>query len=187
MAWVTPPDFANGQVVTESQLDILSGDLNDLNARVAVPKVLVKQNAAQTIGTGTDVILNWHVEDLDTHNMWDASGTTTVKQQLLIPETGAYFVGCRMALQNNGTGDERLLYITKNSVSPTQTATIAYGASWPGIQPGGGCPIIAVNLAYLNTGDILRTLCFQDSGGNLSTQLTVAGVGTFYAVKVPGT
>lgn len=40
MAWVTPPTFVAGNTLTAAQLNILSGDLNDLNARVASTKAL---------------------------------------------------------------------------------------------------------------------------------------------------
>lgn len=36
MAWITPPDFTNGSVVTEIHLDILSNDLLDLHTRLSV-------------------------------------------------------------------------------------------------------------------------------------------------------
>lgn len=97
-------------------------------------------------------------------SMWDSASAS----QITIRRAGPYKVGCKIAFSNNTGGDERDLYILKNSTSPGAATTIAFDASTPSIQTGGGCPVDAETAIELNEGDTLQVVVYQNSGVTLS-------------------
>lgn len=59
MAWIAPPNFTDGELVTETKLDILSNDLNDLNVRVALGATTYVTRVANSPNvTGTETIVD---------------------------------------------------------------------------------------------------------------------------------
>lgn len=144
---------------------------------------VILKTATQSIPNTTDTIVTWSsAEQADAFEggtaMW-VSGNST---QIICRRAGIYAVGAKLAFANNGTGANRVLYVTKNSTSPTAAASLAYDAANPAVQPGGGVALNAASEAKLAVNDILRCLVYQDSGGALNIDTTsFSGYGRFWA------
>lgn len=81
MAFVTPPTFSSGAVLTAAQLNILSDDLNYLKGiadGVTISGVGLRRAATQSIANDSDVAVSWDTEVQDWGGWWSSGTTVTV-------------------------------------------------------------------------------------------------------------
>ena len=124
------------------------------------PRVSVFRTAAQSVSTGSNTLLTWNSENVDTDSMHDNS---TNPSRLTIP-TGflgrwRFDIGVTFAAAANGT---RAAWITVNG------AGTRYGQpEVPGSSVASAGLYISRELV-LAVGDYVEVYCYQDSGGALN-------------------
>ncbi|TKG58107.1 hypothetical protein [Prauserella endophytica] len=87
---------------------------------------------------------------------------------IIIRRSGPYRVGAKLAFSNDSDGDERDLYVLKNAIVPSATASIAFDSNTPFNQTGGGTPVDCEAPAVLAAGDQLRAVVWHNAGNALT-------------------
>lgn len=131
----------------------------------------MRQNAAQTIGTGAFTAISW-----TTRTETTATGVTLGSNGITCTVPGLYTVSVSVTLAANATG-QRHLVITHNGANEVQ----GYSTNAPA-----GSDICRMGIAStfkLALGDVVNAEVYQSSGGNLATQIA-AGHNIIRAVWV---
>ena len=173
MAYVAPPNFVSGAVLTEANLDVLSDDIAYLygaTSAQAFSGCQVSRNAATNISNNSSSAITWTAEAIDVGNWW-TSGTNIVVPASAIPSgytTIMLMVTARTRFAANGTGLRRL--------GAMKNGTGFGWVSTTGIT-GDTTDLSIIEFVTAVVGDIVTLELFQNSGGVLAaseTQITVA-------------
>lgn len=175
MAYVAPPNFVSGAVLTEANLDILSDDIAYLygiaNAQ-AFSGCQVTRAASTNIADATTTPITWTAETFDLGSWW-ASGTNIVVPAAAIPAgytTVMVMVSARDRWAASGTG-ARTLSVAKNGS--------AFGAVTTSGIAGETLDQSVIEFTSAVVGDIFTVTVAQSSGGVLAVSNTVATVCRF--------
>lgn len=169
------PTFLDGIPATQQDLQDLAGNLQDLYAltlggfRTRPPQCQARMTSAQTVASGTDVLLSFGAQDYDTDGMF--APTSSI---ITIVTGGLYRVGfhAHLAPVTASAGAVQLCRMTRNSTSPS-TGTIAGGSSILESNYG-SCASCSIQIR-LTAGDVLRCYVRQSSGNSTSILLTHGG------------
>lgn len=162
MAYSTPPNFVTGQVVTETELDILSDDISFL-ARPPRCRVYNSADISHTT-SGAEQAVTFNSERFDTDTMHSTSVNTS---RLTFTTAGTYLIGATVEFASNATGHRALSLRVGGS-------TYVAAVKIPAIS--GATSQVTVMTAYAFTaGQYVELMAFQDSGGPLN----LLGVGNF--------
>ncbi|PXY25145.1 hypothetical protein BAY59_24270 [Prauserella coralliicola] len=108
--------------------------------------------------------------------MWSSGGEITIRRD------GIYMVGAKVAFAQDPDGDERTVYVLKNSTAPG-TASLAHDSNPPSIVSGGCTPVDCESSAVLVAGDVLRVNVYHNGGTSLNLRGdTFPGPMRFWAV-----
>lgn len=169
MAWITPPDFTDGQLVTEVQLDILSNDLNELyNNRPRVAKYS-KTASQPSLANATTNAVTWQ-----TNPIADASislNTTGASNTFTINRAGIWLIEASLRVVLNGsTTPEAFCTIDATPGVNTQR----YGAtSWRANGGGQTASVPLVTTRRFVVGDSIVFNVTGNSGGTYELQATI--------------
>jgi hypothetical protein len=132
----------------------------------------VYNDAAQTISNDTHTNLTFNSEEYDTD---EYHSTVTNTDRITIPagQAGKYLIGATFVWASNTSG-RRMLNLRKNGA----------GIAGLGVPQAGAMNRMAItHLEDLSEGDYLECRVYQDSGGNLATNLDFFNP-TFWAQKI---
>ena len=174
MAWVDPPDWVEGQVVTAAQLDQYitanTSYLKGLSDGLTFSAVRVTRSAATSVATGSWTAVTFTAEGYD-YGSWWSSGTNVVVPAGAIPSgytSIALLCQARTIFDANATGYRGIRILLNGSSEAAFTnASFATDSS----HVNGSAFIVVV------AGDILTVERYQNSGGALdasSCQFDVA-------------
>lgn len=127
------------------------------------PRAQYTSNVDKVCSTYQWVLPDWNVKVYDTDSFVDPANPTNV----IINTSGTYLIQAHVTFAANGSG-QRNIRITKNS----QAVNIAYNTSLAGTN---ATRINVGTTAFLNAGENVQILAYQDSGGDL-TLSTAAGI-----------
>ncbi len=153
MAWATPPNFTTGQIVTESELDILANDLAFLGGP---PRARVYNSADIPIANATSVPLTFNSERYDTDTL---HSTATNTGRITITTAGTYSGGANVGFASNAAGYRGV------GVRLNGTTFLAYSRV-PAVS--GTATYICVTFDYqFAAGNYIEVVVEQTSGGVL--------------------
>lgn len=173
MAYVAPPNFVAGAVLTEANLDVLSDDIAYLYGATSAQSFSgcqVTRDAATNAADSTETPITWTAEPFDLGNWW-TSGTNIVVPATAIPAgytTIMLMVSARTRFAANGTG-YRYLRALKNGT--------AFGYVNGSAINGETTDLVMVEFVTAVVGDIITVAVYQNSTGALNytqSQVTVA-------------
>jgi hypothetical protein len=152
-----------GEVVLASYFNTyLNGPIGFL---LAPPILKIRQTAAQSIPNNAATALNFDTEDADSSNM-HSTVTNTSRATAVYP--GWVWASGNYSAATNATGVRTLAW------SINGTPQNGLGSDFTGVTAATTARLGAVGgLWFLNVGDYLELLAFQNSGGALNT--AVAG------------
>jgi hypothetical protein len=154
LAWTAPPDFTDGMQVDETHLDILSQDLNDLDARVTAGLQLVAKYARQTatpaVVSGAD-----HLATFPTALLTDSQVSPNGTFDTFTLATGVWWIETGWRGVTGTSGAE--VRICQNS-SITAANTLVNGFGTLGAH--------ASTLAVLTNPNGIRVSWWQSSGSS---------------------
>lgn len=132
------------------------------------PLCVMRQTVAQAVANGTNVAVTLDVEDVDYDN---GHSTVTNTSRYTAGTAGWYFLAGVVAYVANATGDRECRFRLNGTTF--LNASDAAGAA----DPTAGQPTIihATTYVFLNAGDYVELIAFQQSGGALNTQASGAG------------
>lgn len=154
--------WVSGQVVTAAQLN---SNLRDaVNFLINRPMVELRQTVAQSFATGnTTTAMTWDTEDFDNDNM---HSTVTNPSRITATTAGRYHFGGGIAWSANATLRRGSWYrINGTSVTPSGETMLQSTSS--GVA---ALPVRAITY-FLNAGDYVEVIGYQESGGALSTNV----------------
>lgn len=158
ITWVT------GQVVTAAQLNANVRDA--VNFLLSPPICQVRQTVAQSIPNNTNTAVLLDAEDIDNDGM---HSTITNTSRLTAATTGRYAVGGGGTFASNTTGVRLASYAVNGTEVPgTRVIAAPVGSS---TQTDMADRAMSV---FLNAGDYLEMLLYQNSGGALNTSVSPA-------------
>lgn len=137
----------------------------------------VHNSAVQAIATATWTSITFDTERFDTDAF---HSTATNTSRLTIPTTGYYFIGADLSLAANATGTARFCRFFLN------------GTTRIGGEQGAGYTPVAGNVIRFNPSTIysltatnyVEVQLFQDSGGNLNSEVTANSTPEFYIHRI---
>ena len=112
MAWITPPTYVAGAILTAAQMNAVSGDLAYL---YTPPMVRVARTTGQSITSSTWTTIIGYAENYDTDGMW-----TSANEYLEIQTAGVYGIAYGAAFASAATGD-RTANVSLNDATPGNT------------------------------------------------------------------
>jgi hypothetical protein len=168
--------WTTGQVVTAAQLN---SNLRDaVNFLLSWPVCELRQTVAQSVANNTDTPLSMDAEEIDTDNM---HSTVTNTSRVTAQTAGRFQLSGGTSYASNTTGRRAASYRLNGApMLGTQAAITAAGAT-ADVQPTG-----RTLTTYLNVGDYVELVAYQDSGGSLNTQVTT-GQQPRFSVRMVGT
>lgn len=128
----------------------------------------MRQNAAQSLGNGADVAIDWTTRTDEL-----ADGVTAGNTGLTITVPGIYLVTATVVFTANATGVRYVQLRRNGTVELEGNATAAFATTNARCQVSG--PVVCA------IGDVLSATAFQSSGGALNT-VVAAGAGVLRAV-----
>lgn len=165
MGFTTPPAFVSGAVLTAAQLNVLSDDITDLDARAkqtAFKGVSLLRNAAQSTSTATLTDLSWTSASLDVGGWWSA-GTDIIVPASAIPAgyTTIYIeIHGQTRAATNATGSRTISFLLNGSTIEDNYSAGALAADPTTIQHTVWATVAAA--------DVLKMQVSQNSGGALN-------------------
>lgn len=160
----TPPTFGANAIPLSTQLNQIRDVLRYLQSP---PRCLLRQTVVQSIPTaGTGAALAW-----DTHDQDTAGGhSTTVNNSRYTAQYAGWYQISGGVVLSSGVGRREVWF----RVNGTDVA-----ASESGIHLGTAAIITGPNSRigeiYLNVGDYVELIAYQDSGGAVNTWITGTG------------
>lgn len=132
MAWTTPETFTAGQTLTAASMNLISGNLTELQAgrpSAVTPTCVLRKSSNQT-GISSEAVITWQTEDSDTDAMHNGSTNT---ERITIKTAGVYQLSAVIGLNNVAAGQLVYLRLRKNgSVFLYVTAhDIGAASGWP--------------------------------------------------------
>lgn len=159
--FTTPRSYTTGDVVS-------AGDMNthwrdNVGFLWDCPRVRVSRTTGVSMVSGSAMGLAWESEIFDSDNMWNASGSPSDKEKLVVNTAGVYLVTLQFGWAANSSGDRHA------QIKHSTDGTFAYWAMRP---PSGGavtafCNVSGVYRAAAGTSFLIET--YQDSGSALNT------------------
>lgn len=124
------------------------------------PHAILRETAAQSIATSTDVAVTFSIEDADTD-----SGHSTVSNtsRYTAVTAGTFKVDCSGAVVANATGRVELHIRTNGTTDLCQTSQNNSAATAAHLAIG--------TEVFLNVGDYIEMILWQNSGGALNTSI----------------
>lgn len=148
-----------GQKVTAAYLNSLRDAIAYLTG---TPLCVVTSSVTQSIATATLVPATFDTEAVDS----DAMHSTTTNISRLVCVTAGWFDAEGTAgLAANATGSRFIEFMLNGT---TEIARVEIGAN---ASAGRGTSLVTATKVFLNVGDYLELVVFQNSGGALSTAI----------------
>ena len=145
--------------------EILTAALMNKNVRDAVdflqspPFAVLYQNNSQSIPNGAETSISFDSEIADPYG---GHSNTSNNGRYTCQLAGYYFMIGAIWYASNTTGYRRGdLYVNSNSLTPQWQVSAE--------APTTGCGIQVNGMQYLNVGDYVNLMAYQNSGGALST------------------
>jgi hypothetical protein len=151
-----------GEVYTSSAHNVIVTNVNNF---IVPPMVKATKTTSQAITTGTDTLITFDTQVIDTDDMWSSGGEFTIQT------TGVYAVTAQLTWAADATG-QRAGFISKNATAfgsgvMCQTILNNVGASAQTI-------FNLVTFDSFTAGDVIRLYAFHTKGSNLDVQGTTA-------------
>lgn len=170
---MTMPTFADGAVVHDTTLNLLSAGINNLSTytlgavppRSYNPTLRLRRVAAFSVATTVNTPVSWDTVDVNNDNMFTLSAPSTIT----IQTAGSYALTVEWGWSTSSAGD-RVIWGTKNGVSTTANSVCTdeqHGAAL--ITGRGNTMHIATVMPSCIVGDTFFALVFQNSGGALTS------------------
>jgi hypothetical protein len=142
----------------------------------SVPAARAYNTSAQSIPNSTDTALTFNTDRYDTDNI---HSTTTNTSRLTAQTAGIYAVTGEVIFAGNSSGTFRDLYVRLNG-----TTTVVQQNTKPDAAYNTRATI--TTMYYLNAGDYVELMTYQDSGGALSTVVNSPESPEFSITKMDG-
>lgn len=165
MSFTTAPTFVADDVLEADQLNILSDDINDLDARarqMAFKGVSLFRGSNQSISNSSFTAITWTSAAIDVGGWW-TSGTDVVVPAGAIPDGyTTIYVEChgQTRFASNGTGTRYLEFTLNGSVIEAAFNVSALSGDTTAVQHTVWAEVAA--------GDVIQMLVEQNSGGALN-------------------
>lgn len=165
MSYTTPPTFVASDVLAAADLNILSDDIIDLDARAneqAFMGVSLVRSSNQSTSTATLTDLSWTSANLDVGSWW-TSGTDIVVPAGAIPSgfTTIYVeIHGQTRAATNATGSRTISFLLNGSTIEDNFSAGALAADPTTIQHTVWAEVAAA--------DVLKMQVSQNSGGSLN-------------------
>jgi hypothetical protein len=174
-ARVTLIDSANSTSITAAPTANALKTVNDsVTAQLAdivnPPRAQYTSTVDKVCPTFQWVVPSWNVKVYDTNNFVNQVDPTTI----VINKSGTYLIQAQVTFAASATAGQRNIRITKNN----DAGTIAYNT---GLAASNATRINASGTAFLNAGETVRVLAYQDTGGDLSLS---AAAGTILSITM---
>ncbi len=180
MAYVAPPNFVSGAVLTEANLDVLSDDIAYLYGTAtaqAMSGTQVTRTASTNLANASETAITWTAEVFDEGNWW-TSGTNIVVPAAAIPSgytTIMLLVAARVRFAANGTG-LRYIRALKNGTPFGYASTSAITGETTDLPMG-------LEFEPVVVGDIITVNLYQNSGGVLAYTQAQATIARFAPIS----
>lgn len=164
MAYTTPPTFVAAATLTAAELNILSDDIIDLDARAKQTRftgVSLSRTAAQSIADTSFTALSWTSASIEVDNWW-TSGTNVVVPAAAIPSgyTTIYVeIHGQTRAASNGTGTRAIQFKLNGTLIELAYNTSALTGETTAVQHTVWAEVAATNIITMEV--------YQTSGGAL--------------------
>jgi hypothetical protein len=155
--------FSAGSILTAAQLNTyLTAAVTFL---INVPAVELRQTSAQSFANGsTTTAMTWDTEDFDNDGMHNGTNPTRVTAQT----AGRFLTGGGIAWTGSTTGRRGSWYrLNGSSVKPSGECMLQAGSASVVALP------VRTISTFLNVGDYLELMGYQEAGGSLSTNVAI--------------
>lgn len=168
MSYTTPPAFPSNTIVPAADLQTLSDDIADLDARANTTSffgVALLRTSDQSIADSSDVDISWSSEAIDAGSWW-SSGTDAIVPVGAIPDgyTTIYVsISGYARFATNGTGVRSIGFLVNGAVQE-QRAVVG------GISGDVTYVALPEVWAEVAAGDVITAQVTQTSTGSLALQ-----------------
>lgn len=167
MAYVNPSTFVAGEVGTAAEQNVIANDIRFLHGP---PTCQVRRVAAQSIGSGGYVSIQFDTEGWDTNTIW----SSTASEKLFARTAGKYLATFTAHLAGSSAGQLRIATIAKNTTAVGSSST-AYETRLSSTAIGSnGIGLSVSGMFSLTTSDYLTANVYQDSGISFNTSTGAA-------------
>ena len=154
-----PRTWAAGEVITSSRLNV---NISDVLTFLSNPPITqVRQTSVQSLTSGSQSVLLFDAEDVDSSGMHSTSSNTG-RATAVYP--GWYQFSGGVGIATNATGRRGFRFMTNGTTVVPGSPVMYFPASAGQTEVAGRTVLI-----FLNVGDYVEAQAFQDSGGALNT------------------